>query len=242
MNFLKKLFGTTPETPAEETKEQLARHFDVLKFDGVAALRQHAFDYAIKCFNHALELQDDAETRDYLAQALIMSDDLPAAFAQLEKLSEIEPGNLKILLRMADVAYMMEDYDAMTDVCERANALDSEDVMVNYLYAKARIGKDDFGNAIALLSKAVALSAEEPCWDAWLLRGQTLLKMGDVTMAEQAADHLVEHVPDHEDALLLKAGCREAAGDHAGAMEAYGRVVELNPFNEEANSRLATDR
>ncbi len=242
MNFLRKLFGSTPEAPEEEKREQEARDFDVLKYDGVAALRQNAFDYAIKCFNHALDLQEDAETRDYLAQALIRNNEMPEAFAQLEKLSETEPDNVRILLRMADVAYMMEDYDAMTDVCERANAIDSENAMVNYSYARARIGKVDFVNAIALLSKAIAVSKETPFWDAYLLRGQTLLKMSDVPLAERDADYLLEHIADNEDILLLKARCRKADGDYAGALEVYGRVVEADPFSVDAFRERAAIR
>ena len=46
MNFFKRLFNGVAETPEEEQKEQEARDFDVLKYDGVAALRQHVFDYA----------------------------------------------------------------------------------------------------------------------------------------------------------------------------------------------------
>ena len=65
MIFLKKLFGATPEVPEEEQRAQEARDFDVLKYDGVAALRQNAYDYAIKCFDYALDMRDDAETRDY---------------------------------------------------------------------------------------------------------------------------------------------------------------------------------
>ncbi|MBM6992972.1 MAG: tetratricopeptide repeat protein [Prevotella sp.] len=242
MNFLRKLFGGTEETPEEEKKVQEARNFDVLKYDGVAALRQNAFDYAIKCFRCALDLQEDAETRDYLAQALIHTNEMREAFEQLEHLSETEPDNVRIQLRMADVAYMMEDYDAMTEVCERANTIDSENAMVNYSYARARIGKVDFVCAIALLSKAITLSKETPFWDAYLLRGQTLLKMNDVPLAEKDADYLLEHIADNEDILLLKARCREADGDHEGALEAYGKVVEADPFNVDAFKERAAVR
>jgi hypothetical protein len=40
MSLLKKLFGSAPENPEEEKKAQEAKNFDVLKYDGVAALRQ----------------------------------------------------------------------------------------------------------------------------------------------------------------------------------------------------------
>lgn len=242
MNFLKKLFGATPEVPGEEQRAQEARDFDVLKYDGVAALRQNAYDYAIKCFGYALDMRDDAETRDYLAQALIHANRMPEAFAQLERLAETEPDNVRILLRMSDVAYMMEDYDAMTDVCERANAIDSENALVNYSYAKARIGKADVVNAIALLSKAVVVAKDTPFYDAYLLRGQTLLRMNEVAAAMRDADFLVERLPDSEDALLLKARCAEADGDHDTALQTYGAAIELNPFQTDAFRERAVIR
>lgn len=55
MNFFKKLFGS--QNTSEEVKEE--KNFDVLKYDGVRALRMQQFDYAAKCFVLALELNAD---------------------------------------------------------------------------------------------------------------------------------------------------------------------------------------
>ena len=53
-NFLKSLFfGETDES--EETK--LNRNFDVLKYDGIKALKIGKNTYAIRCFNEALKLK-----------------------------------------------------------------------------------------------------------------------------------------------------------------------------------------
>lgn len=230
MSFWNRLFGSAEKTSEEERKERQERDFNALKYDGVAAMRQNALEYAIRCFVYALELRDDGETRDYLAHTLIRYGNLPEAYRQLEYLAEMEPSNVAILLRMADVAYMMEDYDAMGEACEKANEVDSENVMVNYSYARACVGKADYVNAIALLSKAINLSKEEPFWDAHLLKGQTLLRMGYVEMAEPEADAILGALPEQEDALLLKARCVEVKGDNDAALELYGKIIELNPF------------
>ena len=51
-NFLKSLFfGETDES--EETK--LNRNFDVLKYDGIKALKIGKYTYAIRCFNEAMK-------------------------------------------------------------------------------------------------------------------------------------------------------------------------------------------
>lgn len=243
MNFFKKLFGATPETPQEEKAHQEAKDFDVLKYDGVAALRQRQLDYAIKCFRHALDLKDDLETRDYLSQALIQNNELLAAYEQLQKLAEAQPDNVGIWMRMADVAYMMEDYGAMADSCEKAKLLDKDNPRVNFNYARACLGQGDQINAIAMLTKAIAVSEKaveekqegaHSFYDAYLLRGQTLLKMGDVKSAEEDADFLNAQVENNEDILLLKARCEEARGDHEAAQATFTKVIELNPFSVDA--------
>ena len=58
-NFLKSLFfGETDES--EETK--LNRNFDVLKYDGIKALKIGKNTYAIRCFNEALKLKEDGRS------------------------------------------------------------------------------------------------------------------------------------------------------------------------------------
>lgn len=242
MNFLRKLFGSAEVRPEDEKQDRLARDFDVLKYDGVAAMKQQALDYAIRCFTHALDIRDDGETRDYLAHALIQHGDLRAAYGQLAHLADMEPMNVRVWLRMADVAYMMEDYQAMAEACERASEIDGENVDVCYAYARACIGREDFVNAIALLSKAVNLSQDSPFWDAYLLRGQTLLRMGDVETAERDADTLLASVPGSEEVQLLKARCTEARGDHAAALDHYGQAITANPFCTDAFKERAAIR
>lgn len=242
MNFLRKLFGNGNMTAEEAERARQAKEFDALKYDGVAALRQNALPYAVKCLARALEIKDDAETRDYLAQALIGSNDMEAAYEQLSRLASLEPGNARIWLRMADVAYMMENYDAMTDACEKAIGIDSENALANYSYARAYIGKDRLADAIGYLDKAIGVSADNPLWEACLLRGQTYLRMGDVEQASKDADNMLRQLGDNEDALLLKARCATAEDDKTAAMAYYGRVMDANPFCAEAYEERAALR
>ena len=72
MNFFKKLFGVAKEekTPTvEELQRADEKNFDILKFDGVKALKINSVGYAIECFTHALNIKEDLEVRDYLSQA-----------------------------------------------------------------------------------------------------------------------------------------------------------------------------
>ena len=230
MNFFKRLFNGVAETPEEEQKEQEARDFDVLKYDGVAALRQHVFDYAEKCFIHALDIHDDLEIHDYLSQVCIQLGKLPEAISQLRILADAEPENLNIWLRMAGVAYIMEDYDTMAMACEKARAIDDANPRANYDYARALIGKNDAATAVEFLTKAIEKCGGEPYWEAYLLRGQTWLDLGKVAEAEHDADFLLCHIPDHEDALMLKACCQDAQNMTAEAIETLDKALSANPF------------
>lgn len=229
MNFLKSLFGSKAENEEEKRREEERKNFETLKYDGVRALQINQIEQALRCFSHALQLHDDLETRDYYSQALIRTNDLSGAYAQLQKLVEAEPDNLQIYLRMADVAYMMEDYVAMGHACEKAMLVDSENAQVLYRYAKACIGRDDLTNAIAMLTKAIMLNPK--AYEAYLLRGETLLDSGDLDAADEDATHLLEQLADNEDVLVLKARIEQKKGNKAEALTYYNKVIDVNPFS-----------
>src|SRR5574344_64900 len=203
MGFFKSLFGGSSETPEEEKKEKEAKDFDILKYDGVAALKQGQLEYAIKCFKHALEIKDDLEIHDYLSQALTRNNEMEPALEQLQILAEAEPENKKIWTSIANLAYMMEDYDRMTEACVKAEAIDKDDPQICYLHARAYIGQKNEIGAIAMLTRTIAL--KDDFAEAYQLRGETLLKMNDAKGADEDAQWLLNHVREDEDVLLLKA-------------------------------------
>lgn len=228
MNIFKALFGGKEETQEEKKREEQARNFDVLKYDGVKALRMRQPDYAVQCFTHALDLNEDLECRDYLSQAYIQCNKLSQAYEQLQKMSEAQPDNQKILIRMAEVAYMMEDYNVMADACEKAVVINNENPLVYFFYARACHGLGDYNNAVAMLTKAISLKNDY--YDAYLLRGEVLLETEDVDAADEDVAYLQEHVGDTEDILLLKARIEEKKGNNETVVNIYNKVVELNPF------------
>ena len=229
MNFFKKLFGS--QNTSEEVKEE--KNFDVLKYDGVRALRMQQFDYAAKCFVLALELNaDDLECRDYLSQAYISLGDMQNAYTQLMAISAAQPNNVAVLLRMADVLYMTEDYAAMAEVCEKALQLDSENIMTYYIYAKAYKGLNDLDAAVAMLSKAI--DRREDFDVARLLRGNVLLENNKTAEAALDADYLYQRIEENEDVLLLKARVEKALGNLKEAEKVYTKAIDFNPFLIEA--------
>lgn len=232
MNIFKSLFGGKQETSEEKKKEDEAKNFDMFKYDGVKAARTGQQEYAIKCFKAALAIKEDLEVRDYLAQALVRNGELLPAYEQLQKLAEAEPENQTIFVQMANVAYMMEDYVAMSQACEKALLIDNSNAHVHYLYAKACLGQEDMINAIAMLTKAIVLKPDFA--DAYLLRGQTLLRMGDRKGAREDMEHLLADYPEQEDVLMLKARIEQVEGKADEAIATYTKVIDVNPFSTDA--------
>jgi tetratricopeptide (TPR) repeat protein len=232
MGFWKSFFGGEEENPEEEKKNSEAKTFDLMKYDGVKAMRMGQFDYAEKCFCEALKIQEDLEVRDYLSQTLVRLNRLDEALEQLISITHAEPENVALLLQAAHVAYMLEDYDQMKSLCEQALAVDGENAMANYMTAQAALGQNDLINGIARLTRAISLN--EQLADARLLRAKTLLKMGDVKGAEEDTNWLLEHTNDEEDVLLMAARVAHAKGQDDEAIDIYNKVIDLNPFQMDA--------
>lgn len=232
MNFFKALFGGKEEKPEDKKKAEEEKNFDVLKYDGVRALRSGQHDYAIKCFTHALQMKEDLEIRDYMSQAMIRADMLPEAYDNLLKIAEAQPDNIQVYIRMANVCYMMENYTAMGEACEKAILIDPNNTEATFLYARACIGHGDTTNAVAMLTKAISLKDDYA--EAYLLRGETLLAAGETEEADADALWLLEHTQDNEDVLTLKARIERAKGNSDAAIDCFTKVIDANPFNIDA--------
>ena len=228
MGFWNILTGGKQLSPEEEKQQQDAKKFDLLKYDGVKAMKMNQADYAVRCFTEALKIQDDLEIHEYLSLVLLRQGNLEAALSELNTLAEAEPENAQIQMRIAEVAYMLEDYDMMGKAAQQAIDTEKENPHAHFLAAKACLGQQNVVGGIAFLTKAIAL--EEGFADAYLLRGQTLLAMGDTASADNDGQWLAEHVGDQEDALLLRAQIAEAKGNRDEANALYEKIKEVNPF------------
>lgn len=228
MSFFKTLFGGKEESPEEKKRAQEALDFDKLKYSGVCALKIGQVDVAVQNFLEALEIKDDLEIHDHLSVAYVQKNELQKAFSELEVLSKAEPRNQEIWLRMARVAYMMEDYHTMDAMCRQALSLDENNPEVYCLHARAFIGQENMEQAIDMLTEAI--SRDEKYGEAYLLRGDTYLRAGDVEKADTDVSHLLKYVDDNEDVLILKARVEKKKGNNEEALLYYNKVIDVNPF------------
>lgn len=234
-NFFKSLFFGEGEETAE-VKAQ--KNFDVLKYDGIKALKVGKTAYAIRCFNEALKIQKDVEVMEHLVTAYSREDKTEEAVEMAGRLLEEEPDNVAVMLLRANLNYMIERYADVIADCERAAELDNTEVRAYYLAGRARKMAGDHIGAIVSLSQAIA--GKEDYAAAWLLRAEVMLATGGYTDGLQDAEKAVELVPEEEQAYLVRGQLREALKQYEEAERDYRHVIELNPFNEQAYLQLGS--
>lgn len=249
MGFWKALFGGEEQSPEQEKEQQEQKRFELLKYDGVRALKTGRLDIAENCLREALTMREDLEVRDYLWQLLVRLDRTDEALEHLKAMSEAQPDNVELKLQMATVAYMKEDYALMEQVLEPLTSVSAESLQGDshlttaqafYLMAQARWRQHDRQGATEWLTKAIAVYPE--MGEAYLLRGQTLLEMGDSDGAAADELWLEDNYGETEEVLLLKSAIEQVKGQQEQAIATLGRVLELNPFSQPALQRRSALR
>jgi tetratricopeptide (TPR) repeat protein len=236
MGFLKKLFTGKDETIEEKNE----KNFDILKYDGIKALSSCScnVDYAISCFIHALEIKEDTETRVYLAKAYTAKEELESVAEQYTLLQRMEPEEPLHPIRLAQVAYQMENYDLMDAACNDALKINTSLAMPHYLLGMKAKAQGDMLKAI--IETTQAISIKEDFYDAYMLRAQTLFAMHQFGDAEKDIDFILEHTEPTEDTILLKAETNASLGKIDEAKELFQNIIDYNPFATQAYTGLAS--
>ena len=228
-NFFKSLFGGNSESEKQKTDQ---KNFEIFKYDGLRAQRMGRADYAVKCFNEALQLEEDFETMSYLAELYIQMHEMPSAHDMLQRMIKLEPTLIKSYLLLAHVCFMQSNYAEMKEVAEKAVEVDAENPAANFLLGKAEHELHNDIMAIAHLTKAIVL--KDDYLEARLLRAEILLSMNQLKDASEDLDAILTQQPDEEAALLLRGKLKEAENKEEEAEVDYRKIIELNPFNEQA--------
>ena len=227
MGIFSSLFGGS-NSPEKETEKK----FDILKYDGIRAMRIGKLTYAIKCFEEATTLREDLETMTYQANAYARLDRMDDARNILERAAQLEPRQATTYLSLANLCYITEDYVAMNKACQEALTLDANLASAHFLSAKASLALGNGIQAIASLTRAIVL--DETYVEAYQLRAEVLWQMRQVKDASEDINRLLEMNPEDENALLLKAELVAAEGRGEEALNILDEVLALNPFCEKA--------
>lgn len=231
-NFFKSFFAGKTENAEEEKQKSARKNFEILKYDGLRAQHIGRLDYAIKCFNEALAIEEDFETLNYLNQIYIQTGKFEMAHELLERMIALEPKLASNYLTLANLCFMQEDYQSMADAAQKAVSLEEGNAVAYYLLGKANNGLDNGIMAIAHLTKAIVL--KDDFTEARLLRAKALYKMQQFAEAMEDIKAILAQTPDEEAGLLLRGKIEEATGKEKEAEADYFHVTEINPFNEQA--------
>ena len=155
MGFFKSLFKAKAEDSAAEQEKKLQKEFEILKYDGIRAHRMHRMDYARKCFEEAIKLQDDFETYAQLVQLLFETGDFQAALVPLNHMAKAEPHIAETFISLATVHFMLENYQEMADNAQLAIDKAPDNVQAYYLKGKAMQGLAQEDEAVNLFTKEV---------------------------------------------------------------------------------------
>lgn len=226
MGIFTSLFGGKKE----ENKNE--KNFDILKYDGIRAMRLGKLAYAIKCFEEATTIREDLETMQHQANAYIRMDRMDDARRLMERMTELAPDQPLVFQSLASLCYMQEDYTGMNEVCQKALALNEQDPATYFLAAKASLGMSNNIQTIAMLTKAIMLNEEFV--EAYQMRAEVLWSMKQAKDASEDIDKLLSMNPEDENALLLKAEISAVCGNEEEAVKLMEEVISLNPFCEKA--------
>ena len=232
MGFFKTLFGGGVSDPVEEQKKQIQKEFEILKYDGIRARRMHRMDYARKCFEEAIKLQDDFETYAQLVQLLVETGDFQAALEPLDHMAKAEPHIAETFISLATVHYMLENYQEMADNAQLAIDKAPDNVQAYYLKGKAMQGLAQEDEAVNLFTKAIDLQSDFA--EALLLRGQIYLRQAKLAEAMADAEAVIASGKEVESGLLLRGSVKEVENQPEDAEADYRQVLELDPFNQQA--------
>mgnify|MGYP002620696040 CR=1 FL=1 len=236
MGFWKSLF-TGSEEKQEDNQRKEEKNFDILKFDGVRAQRMGRLDYALRCFDEALNLKEDFETLSFKSSALISLNRLDEAQEVLERMTELEPQLVDVRIALTNILYMTEQYDAMKTAAMKAVECDAQNPLAYFLQGRAEDSLGQLDSATESLTKAIELRPD--FIEARNLRAEVSLKASQTAQAMDDIKEVLALNSEEETALYLRAHIyHTVTGDMEKAKADYRHLIEIDPFHKEAYTGL----
>lgn len=235
MGFLSSLFSSSKkeDTTSEEKPKEDQKNFDILKYDGIRAMQMRQVGYAIKCFQKALEIEQDFETMNNLVNAYVLVGESESALEVIDEMLLLEPEHIQTLLTRVTVLFHLDrDSDAVS-TCDKAIELEPDNHIAWFLRAKAKRAIKNYVEAVEDVSQAISL--KEGFADGFLLRSDIFLLMEEGEKALEDVNTVISLVEEGEEtAHLLRGRIYELLGNKEEAANEYREVLDLNPFNEQA--------
>ena len=202
---------------------------------GAALAKLERYDEAIVQYRAVLAKKDNAGLRLNLALAYYKKGALREAVQQLETLRAAQPGDARVATLLADCYARLGQDQQVIAVLTPVEGAHPDDLAVAWLLGSALIRA---GHRRAGLDRVdrVARLGNRP--EAYLLAGQTALKMNEFERARDYADAAVRLNPRLPGAETLHGTVLSYLGDTKGAIAALQKAVTADPNDFDAQVAL----
>jgi len=202
---------------------------------GAALARLGRYDEAIVQYRAVLSKKDNADLRLNLALAYYKKAAFSEAVEQLSALHGAQPGDTRVATLLADCyAHLGQDREVIA-VLSPVETAHPDDLAVAWLLGSALIRAGHKRDGLERVDR-VARQANRP--EAYLLAGQTALKMNEFERARDYADAALRLNPRLPGAETLRGTVLTYLGDTQGAIAALRKAVEADPNDFEAQVGL----
>lgn len=211
-------------SPAHADSAKAARFYE----DALARYEKKDDAGAIIQLKNALQ-EDPAYLSAHLllGQAQLRKGDLGGAELSFNTALKMGADRSEVFGLLADAYLAQNKYRLLLDTVQ-PTGLPPEAAMRLWLTrAYAHLALADYVGAEQALDRAAALSPQSGLLA--VARGMYHLQRGDLAAARPFADQAVKLLPGEPRGWNLKASIAHAAGQHAAALEAYGRALTLEP-------------
>jgi tetratricopeptide (TPR) repeat protein len=219
-------------------QELLKRYPDAVEVRanlGAALATLKRYDEAIEQYRAVLAKKDNSGLRLNLALAYYKKGDLRDAVEQLNTLLAAQPGDMRVATLLADCDARLGKDDKVIAVLTPVESAHPDDLAVAWLLGSALIRAGHKRDGLERIDR-VARQGNRP--EAYLLAGQTALKMNEFERARDDADAALRLNPRLPGADTLRGTVLSYLGDTEGAAAALRKAVEADPNDFDAQEGL----
>jgi len=202
---------------------------------GAALAKLGRYDEAVVQYRAALARKDSPDLRFNLALAYYKKGAWREAAEQLNTLQAAQPGDPRAATLLADCDTRLGQDGQAIAVLQPVEAAHPDDLAVEWLLGSALIRTGRSREGLDRVDR-VARQGNRP--EAYLLAGQTALKMDEFERARDYADAALRLNPQLPGAATLRGTVLSYLGDTEGAIATLRKAVEADPNDFDAQVAL----
>lgn len=232
MSLLKTLFSFAGNDSADSAERENNRKFDILKYDGIKALKIGKNGYAVRCFKEATIIKEEFETLGFLAATLVQLEEYAEALEIYARMCEMQPENGTPRLQRASILLTNGQAQQALDECLATPHSSDTVVHKETLTARALHALHEYEQAIVHIETACKAGKVET--EVATLKAHIYIDANQPEKAVREATLAIDSTDENEEAFLLRAKANEMLNNHQQALSDYNEVLELNPFSQQA--------